>query len=115
MTRSVPSESRRRAGESATRRDRNRVNVALHRLAGESHLGGSADEDRGERIDFDPIPCSAELIPCYREIAFLLSRIDSLFRCAGNFISHISQITEFADVFGTDLRKRTAESEKIPC
>jgi hypothetical protein len=73
MTRSVPSESRRRAGESATRRDRNRVNVALHRLAGESHLGGSGDEDRGERIDFDPIPCSAELIPCYREIAFLLA------------------------------------------
>jgi hypothetical protein len=33
--------------------------------------------------------------------------MDSLLGCTGNFISKVSQTTEFADVFGTDFRKQS--------
>jgi hypothetical protein len=49
-------------------------------------------------------PCYRELIPCRRELIPCCGRIDSLFRRTGNFISRVSQTTEFADVFGTVFR-----------
>src|ERR1700688_4044319 len=58
-------------------------------------------------IDFAPIPCWVELIPCCREL-------NSLFLRTGNSSSRASQTAEFADVFGTDFRRERPKSRKFP-
>src|SRR5271156_4740025 len=67
---------------------------------------------RGERYRF---PVSANYFPVSRESIPRCGRIDSLFRRTGNSGGASQQITEFVDIFETDLRTEAPDSDQIRC
>jgi len=77
----------------------------VHRVIG---AAGTADASGFLRR----IPCCGEFLVC-RELIPCLTRIDSLFRCAGNFRGVIRQATGFAVVFVKVFRRKRRNRKKF--